>query len=104
MNKSILFKNKLYSFFFLVLSFSVFIYLMYHLTMSKRGLFQYMILNNTYNDKYSFLTELQNHSSDLKTKINKLKLSNIDLDYLEELLRKNEGHLEKNEVVIIFQE
>ena len=104
MNKSIVFKRKIHSFIFIIFSCFIFLYVSYFLIFSDRGVLNYFILKNTFNDKKILYEEATKTNEKLINKINKLKLNNIDLDYLEELNIKSNGYLNSNDVVIIFSE
>ena len=64
----------------------------------------YFILKNKFNNKEMLYEENTKTNEELINKINKLKLNNIDLDYLEELNIKSNGYLNNNDIVIIFSE
>jgi len=102
MNKSLILKNKLFNFFFLLVTFFIFIYILYYLTFSNLGMINYFKLNNEYNNKSEVFNKIINDNDELLNKINKLSPKNIDLDYLEEISREKLGYLKENEVVIVF--
>ena len=102
MNKSLVFKNKFYIFFSFVFSFFLFLYLFYFLINGQRGFVSFMKLkdlNYNYTEK---LHSLNKQSIFLKDRITRLQPNTIDLDYLEEKLRKNTGFTKKSEIVVIF--
>ena len=104
MNKSIVFKRKIHSFIFIIFSCFIFLYVSYFLIFSDRGVLNYFILKNKFNNKEMLYEENTKTNEELINKINKLKLNNIDLDYLEELNIKSNGYLNNNDIVIIFSE
>ena len=101
MNKSLIFKNKLYNFSFILFTCFIFMYLFYHLLFSSRGLFEYFKLNNEYNKEKLIYLSIKNNNINLDEKINKLDPKNIDIDFLEEVSRKKIGYLRNNEIIII---
>ena len=100
MNKSIDFKNKLYNFIFLSLSFFIFFYLAYFLFFSENGLINHISLKNEYNRIKINQDKIFQANKNLIKKINKLKIDTIDLDYLDELNIDKNGNLDKNDIII----
>ena len=102
MNKSLVLKNKFYLFFSFIFAFFLFLYLIYFLVNGQRGLFSYFKLKNI-NFKYSSeLESLINENKTLVNRIKRLQPNTVDLDYLEEKLRKNNGFVRNNEIVVVF--
>ena len=56
-------------------------------------------LNYNYTEK---LHSLNKQSIFLKDRITRLQPNTIDLDYLEEKLRKNTGFSKGNEIIVVF--
>ena len=104
MNKSLVLKNKLYLFISLVVSFFVFLYLVFILINGERGILSYYKIKYQEKNLSTELTKLTSDSNSFVKKINKLKPNTIDIDYLDELLRKKTGYIDKNEIVIILNE
>ena len=104
MNKSISFKRKLNSFILVIFSCFIFLYISYFLIFSDRGVLNYFILKNSLNNNETLYEEVSKTNEQLTNKINKLKLNDIDLDYLEELNIKSNGYLDSNDIIVIFSE
>ena len=102
MNKSVVLKNKIILYFSFLITFFIFLYLVYFLIYGQRGLLQYFYLskqNQEYNETLSQLT-LENQYLSNRTK--KLQPNTVDLDFLDEQVRKKLGLIDKNEIVIIL--
>ena len=79
-------------------------YLVYFLIYGQRGLLQYFYLskqNQEYNETLAQLTSENQYMSNL---IKKLQPNTVDLDFLDEQVRKKLGLIDKNEIVIILDE
>ena len=103
MNKSVVIKNKFYLYFSFLFSFFLLIYLIYFLINGDRGLINYFKLNNQnilYSKNLNNLNKINDYYLD-RTK--RLQPNTIDIDYLEELLRKNTGFLKENEILVILE-
>ena len=104
MNKSVVLKNRIILYFSFLITFFIFLYLVYFLVYGQRGLLQYFYLskqNQEYNETLSHLT-LENQY--LSNRIKKLQPNTVDLDFLDEQVRKKLGLIDKNEIVIILDE
>ena len=102
MNKSLVYKNKFYLFISFVFAFFLFLYLTYFLINGQVSFLTYFKLKNlniSYSEQLNYLNE---HNNLLIDKIKRLQPNTLDLDYLEEKLRKNTGFSKKNEIVVIF--
>ena len=102
MNKSLVYKNKFYLFFSFVFTFFLFLYMIYFLINGPRSIFSYFKLKNlniSYSEQLNNLNEQNNFFID---RIKRLQPNTLDLDYLEENIRKNTGFSKKNEIVIVF--
>ena len=77
---------------------------MYFLVYGQRGLLQYFYLskqNQEYNER---LFQLTSENQYLSNRIKKLQPNTVDLDFLDEQVRKKLGLIDKNEIVIILNE
>ena len=77
---------------------------MYFLVYGQRGLLQYFYLskqNQEYNER---LFQLTSENQYLSNRIKKLQPNTVDLDFLDEQVRKKIGLIDKNEIVIILDE
>ena len=77
---------------------------MYFLVYGQRGLLKYFYLskqNQEYNERLSQLTSENQY---LSNRIKKLQPNSVDLDFLDEQVRKKLGLIDKNEIVIILDE
>ena len=104
MNKSVILKNRLILYFSFLITFFIFLYLVYFLVYGQRGLLQYFYLskqNQEYNERLSQLTSENQY---LSNRIKKLQPNTVDLDFLDEQVRKKLGLIDKNEIVIILNE
>ena len=103
MNKSLVFKNKFYLFISFIFTFFLFMYLMFFLVNGPGSIVNYFKLINL-NNKYSKqLNHLNLQNEILIDRINRLQPQTLDLDYLEEKLRKNTGFSKNNEIIVIIE-
>jgi len=104
MNKSVILKNRVILYLSFLVTFFIFIYLVYFLIYGQRGLLQYFYLskqNQEYTQKLNKLTSENDYFSD---RIKRLQPNTVDLDFLDEQVRKKLGLIDKNEIVIILDE
>ena len=104
MNKSVVLKNRIILYFSFLITFFIFLYLIYFLIYGQRGLLQYFYLskqNQEYNEK---LFQLTSENQYFSNRIKKLQPNTVDLDFLDEQARKKLGLIDKNEIVIILDE
>ena len=102
MNKSVVLKNRVILYFSFLITFFIFLYLVYFLVYGQRGLLQYFYLlkqNQEYNE---ILAQLSSENQYMSNRIKKLQSNTIDLDFLDEQVRKKLGLIDKNEIVIIL--
>ncbi len=102
MNKSLVLKNKFYFYLSFLITFFIFVYLLYFLVNGERGLLNYFnlkILNFNYSERYMSL-KMENEF--YLERIKRLQPNTIDLDYLDETFRKVTGFTSENETVIII--
>ena len=102
MNKSLVLKNKFYFYLSFLLTFFLFIYLLYFLVNGERGLLKYFSLKNInaqYDEQY---ISLKKENEIYLDKIKRLQPNTIDLDYLDEAFREVTGFTSDNETVIIM--
>ena len=102
MNKSLVYNNKFYLFFSFVFVFFLFLYLIYFLIYGPRSIlthFKLKNLNISYSEQFNNLNEQNNFFID---RIKRLQPNTLDLDYLEEKLRKNTGFSKDNEIIVVF--
>ena len=102
MNKSVVLKNRIILYFSFLITFFIFLYLVYFLVYGQRGLLQYFYLtkqNQEYNETHAQLTFENQY---LSNRIKKLQPNTVDLDFLDEQVRKKLGLIDKNEIVIIL--
>ena len=104
MNKSVILKNRVILYLSFLVTFFIFIYLVYFIIYGQRGLLQYFYLskqNQEYTQKLTKLTLENDYFSD---RIKRLQPNTVDLDFLDEQVRKKLGLIDKNEIVIILNE
>ena len=104
MNKSVILKNRVILYLSFLVTFFIFIYLVYFLIYGQRGLLQYYYLSKQ-NQQYSQkLIEFKSENNYLSDRIKRLQPNTLDLDFLDEQVRKKLGLIDKNEIVIILDE
>ena len=104
MNKSVILKNRVILYLSFLVTFFIFIYLVYFFIYGQRGLLQYFYLtkqSQEYSQKLVKLTQENDYFSD---RIKRLQPNTVDLDFLDEQVRKKHGLIDKNEIVIILDE
>ncbi|MFL2543103.1 MAG: septum formation initiator family protein [Alphaproteobacteria bacterium] len=102
MNKSLILKNKIVLYLSFLITFFIFIYLIYFFINGQRGLLKYFYLtkqSEEYNHTLANLKTENNYYIDLTKR---LQPNTLDLDYLDEQARKKLGLIDKNEIVIIL--
>ena len=104
MNKSLILKNKIIVYFSFLITFFIFLYLFYFLVYGQRGLLQYFYLSKQNQEYNETLAQLNSENQHMSNRIKKLQPNTLDLDFLDEQVRKKLGLIEKNEIVIILDE
>ena len=88
--------------YFLLVSIFLILYFFFNLLSGQRGLISYFekkkILENLQNDEFSFISQIK----DLDFK-NSLLSDNLDLDYIENLIRERFLFGKKNEQIYIIE-
>lgn len=102
MNKSVIIKNKIILFLSFIITFFIFIYLVYFLVNGQRGMLKYFYLTKQNNLHNYTLVNLKVENEYFSDRIKKLQPNTIDLDFLDEQIKKKLGFVDKNEMVIIF--
>ncbi len=75
---------------------------MYFLINGQRGIISYFKLKKINTIYSKELNNLEYQNIALEDKIRRLQPNTLDLDYLEERLRKNIGLLKNNEITVVF--
>jgi len=104
MNKSVVLKNRIILYFSFLITFFIFLYLVYFLVYGQRGLLQYFYLTKQNQEYKETLAQLTSENQYLSNRIKKLQPNTVDLDFLDEQVRKKLGLIDKNEIVIILNE
>jgi len=104
MNKSVVLKNKIILYFSFLITFFIFLYLVYFLVYGQRGLLQYFYLSKQNKEYKETLVQLTSENQYMSNRIKKLQPNTVDLDFLDEQVRKKLGFIDKNEIVIILDE
>jgi len=104
MNKSVILKNRVILYLSFLVTFFIFIYLVYFLIYGQRGLLQYFYLSKKNQEYNHLLTKLTLENDYLSDRIERLQPNTVDLDFLDEQVRKKLGLIDKNEIVIILDE
>ena len=102
MNKSVILKNRLISYLSFLVTFFIFIYLVYFLIYGQRGLLKYLSLSKQNQENNQTFTKLKLENKYLNDRIKRLQPNTLDLDFLDEQVRKKLGLIDKNEIVIIL--
>ena len=104
MNKSVVLKNRIILYFSFLITFFIFLYLVYFLIYGQRGLLQYFYLSKQNQEYNETLSQLISENQYMSNRIMKLQPNTVDLDFLDEQVRKKLGLIDKNEIVIILNE
>ena len=104
MNKSVVLKNRIILYFTFLITFFIFLYLVYFLVYGQRGLLQYFYLSKQNLEYNETLAQLTSENQYMSNRIKKLQPNTVDLDFLDEQVRKKLGLIDKNEIVIILNE
>ena len=102
MNKSVVLKNRIILYFSFLITFFIFLYLVYFLVYGQRGLLQYFYLSKQNQEYNETLAQLTSENQYLSNRIRKLQPNTVDLDFLDEQVRKKLGLIDKNEIIIIL--
>tara|TARA_B100001540_G_C15345641_1_gene434481 strand:- start:38 stop:352 length:315 start_codon:yes stop_codon:yes gene_type:complete len=102
MNKSVVLKNKIILFLSFLVTFFISIYLFYFFIYGQRGLLKYFYLAKQNQEYNQILTDLKLDNYYYSNRIKKLQPNTIDLDFLDEQVRKKLGLVDKNEIIIIL--
>ena len=104
MNKSVILKNRVILYLSFLVTFFIFIYLVYFLIYGQRGLLQYFYLSKQNQEYIQKLTKLTSENDYFSDRIKRLQPNTVDLDFLDQQVRKKLGLIDKNEIVIILDE
>ena len=102
MNKSVIIKNKIVLYLSFLITFFIFIYLVYFLINGQRGLLKYFYLTKQAEEYNRTLAILKTENNYYINRTKRLQPNTLDLDYLDEQARKKLGLIDKNEIVIIL--
>ena len=102
MNKSVILKNKVILYLSFLITFFIFIYLVYFLIYGQRGILQYLYLTKQNQEYTQTLANLTIESEYYNNRIKRLQPNTVDLDFLDEQVRNKLGLIDKNEIVIIL--
>ena len=102
MNRSVILKNRVILYLSFLVTFFIFIYLVYFLIYGQRGLLQYFYLSKQNQEYNETLAQLNSENQHMSNRIKKLQPNTLDLDFLDEQVRKKLGLIDKNEIVIIL--
>ena len=102
MNKSVILKNRVILYLSFLITFFIFIYLIYFLIYGQRGMLQYFYLTQQNQEYTQTLVNLTMESDYYNDRIKRLQPNTVDLDFLDEQVRKKLGLVDKNEIVIIL--
>ena len=104
MNKSLILKNKIVLYLSFLITFFIFIYLIYFFINGQRGLLKYFYLTKQAEEYNHTLVNLKAENNYYLDRTKRLQPNTVDLDYLDEQARKKLGLIDKNEIVIILDE
>tara|TARA_B100000427_G_C15136339_1_gene432419 strand:+ start:227 stop:541 length:315 start_codon:yes stop_codon:yes gene_type:complete len=102
MNKSVVLKNKIILYLSFLITFFISIYLVYFLINGQRGLLKYFYLTKKNHEYNQTLANLNSENLYYVDRIERLQPNTVDLDFLDEQVRKKLGLIDKNEIVIIL--
>jgi len=102
MNKSVILKNKVILYLSFLITFFISIYLIYFLINGQRGLLKYFYLTKQNQEYSQTLAKLKVENQYYNDRINRLQPNTVDLDFLDEQVRKKLGFIDKNEIVIVL--
>ena len=102
MNKSVILKNKIILYFSFLITFFISIYLVYFLINGQRGLLKYFHLTKQNQEYNNTLADLKLENLYYSDRIKRLEPNTLDLDFLDEQVKKKLGLVDKNEIVIIL--
>ena len=102
MNKSLILKNKIVLYLSFLITFFIFIYLVYFFVNGQRGLLKYFYLTKQAEEYNNTLANLKAENNYYIDRTKRLQPNTIDLDYLDEQARKKLGLIDKKEIVIIL--
>jgi cell division protein FtsB len=77
------------------------VYFAYHTFGGKYGILSHKNVNETLLKQKNRLNTIKYEVEKQKNKIDRLKNSNLDLDLLEEELKKSVGIADKNEIILL---
>ena len=103
MNKSVILKNKIILYLSFLTTFFIFIYLIYFLINGQRGLLKYFYLIKQNSENTGILNNLKSDTEYYSDRIKRLQPNTVDLDFLDEQVRKKLGFIDENEMVIILE-
>ena len=104
MNKSLILKNKIVLYLSFLITFFIFIYLVYFFVNGQRGLLKYFYLTKQAEEYNHTLANLKEENDYYIDRTKRLQPNTVDLDFLDEQARKKLGLIDKNEIVIILDE
>ena len=104
MNKSVILKNRIILYFSFVITFFITIYLIYFFINGQRGLLKYFFLTKQNQDYNEILYNLKAENDYYLDNINRLKPNSLDLDFLDEQVRKKLGLIGENEIIIVLDQ
>ncbi len=102
MNKSLILKNKIVLYLSFLITFFIFIYLVYFFVNGQRGLLKYFYLTKQAEEYNHTLANLKAENDYYIDRTKRLQPNTVDLDFLDEQARKKLGLINKNEIVIIL--
>ena len=100
MNKSLVIRNKIFRFCFLLFSFFLLLYSLFFLFNGEKGILKFYSKLNENKILKEEIIFLEIKNSTLEDKISRLSPNTLDLDYLDEQLIIQSGKTEENQIVI----
>lgn len=79
-------------------------YFLYHIVSGEYGIYSYKYVNKILVKENNALNKKKNEVERRKNKIERLKNDNVDLDLLDEELKKNVGIVDKNEIILFSED
>lgn len=84
----------------IVFYFLLCIYFIYHIFRGEYGIYSYADVNKVLMRENNILNREKREIEKRQNKIERLRSDNIDLDLLEEELKRNVGIVDKNEIIL----
>lgn len=79
------------------------LYILLHTLFSGKGFIEYLKLRNKYRHTAAELEYISTENQKLRSRLEVMNPKMVNMDYLEELARKEFGYTEKSETLVIYE-